>query len=1121
MLNLRHLLQAVTLSMLISGCGVTAQISKLASELTPTPSPTYEDLTDGPAITINNPLDLSTVPTTGTGPYTYEIIEGSGSISGSTYTPGATTGDVIIKITDANGDVSHIKIPVAPTPTVSPAQVFLGVSDTFDFSGANGVPPYTYSATGGTIDSSGLFTADGSTGAATVTVTDSLGNTHTLNLTIRPALNSAVTASTMAATSTVTMSGIDGAGGYTYSLVSGSGSIHASTGVYSPGGTSGTVVLRVTDAAGKTSDQSVTVAPLLTISPINKIILVNTTTTFTASGGVPPYSYAVGIGNTGTVGLTTGAYQAPGIAASETVTVTDALGTTATATVQVNPPVKISATKTKYYTNTSITVSGADGIPPYTYSLIMGTGTLNSTTGEFTTTTIGTKRFRVTDSTGASTTLITTAYNPLLTSTFKVAINSVITFTPSGGIPPYTTTLLSGGGSLSLLNYTAPGTLGVATIQVTDAGGTSVNVTADITNPPSISQFEISGPYISDIVNVSAAGSEYDKWCILEGLNYVSACVWQNGTLPAVFDTNKLYREGRSYFAFVSRGSAVASASSHKFFNSTFPLGSKNNFGSPSGIATSSDGFWIADSSLNKVFKYDANGNWLMTLGSDNPTAQTGFFKYLARIFVDSNDRLYVVDQGNDRIQIFDASGSYSRTVPADGVMDSPTNGHFENPWAVYVDNSGNMYVADNTGRVQKFDSTGNWVFTFGSLGTGNGQFSVPRDIEVDSSGNIFVMDYGNSRVQKFDSNGTWLATFGGPGTTDGLFDAIADIEIAPSGEIYVMDKNRLQIFNSAFVFQSSSPIGTGENLVNYAHALSLDSLGNFYVLQSGNQIVSKFNNSLVHQFTVGSTVRENGSFNNPQNIFRDSSGNLWVVERTGCRVQKFSSTGTWLMAFGSCGTGNGEFKEPTAVVTASDGSIYVADSLNLRIQKFDSSGTYLSQFPFGQVADMVITSSDVLYASRSSTKDAVKFATDGSIIEVYSSGAIGTVQGLAVDASGSVYVADPINAVIHKFSHDAIYLGTIGGPGTGNGQFGSISDLTFAPNGDIYVLENGGVNRVQIFDSTGTYKSQFSSFGYGIGQLVYPMNIVIDPTNENIYIVEPNRHRVQKFNSSGAPLLQ
>jgi DNA-binding beta-propeller fold protein YncE len=67
------------------------------------------------------------------------------------------------------------------------------------------------------------------------------------------------------------------------------------------------------------------------------------------------------------------------------------------------------------------------------------------------------------------------------------------------------------------------------------------------------------------------------------------------------------------------------------------------------------------------------------------------------------------------------------------------------------IDTSGNIFVVDEgNNRIQKFDSNGNFITKWGTEGTGNGQFDEPTGIAIDSSGNVYVVDRGNSRIQVF-----------------------------------------------------------------------------------------------------------------------------------------------------------------------------------------------------------------------------------------------------------------------------------------------------------------------------------------------------------------------------------
>ena len=82
-------------------------------------------------------------------------------------------------------------------------------------------------------------------------------------------------------------------------------------------------------------------------------------------------------------------------------------------------------------------------------------------------------------------------------------------------------------------------------------------------------------------------------------------------------------------------------------------------------------------------------------------------------------------------------------------------DGHFKQPLGVAVDVSGNVYVADSGApvrRIQKFDSSGNFITKWGSDGAGDGQFRSAVGMAVDSSGNVYVSDTSLRRIQKFTS---------------------------------------------------------------------------------------------------------------------------------------------------------------------------------------------------------------------------------------------------------------------------------------------------------------------------------------------------------------------------------
>ncbi len=125
----------------------------------------------------------------------------------------------------------------------------------------------------------------------------------------------------------------------------------------------------------------------------------------------------------------------------------------------------------------------------------------------------------------------------------------------------------------------------------------------------------------------------------------------------------------------------------------------------------------------------------------------------------DREENIYVVDQGNNRVQVLDRRGNFVREWGGRGF--SP--GSFDTPSAIAMDPiSGNLYVVDSGNhRVQKFDPNGKLLMTLGRLGSGRGDFNKPSDVAIDRKGNLFVADTGNNRIQKFDSSGKFLAEWG------------------------------------------------------------------------------------------------------------------------------------------------------------------------------------------------------------------------------------------------------------------------------------------------------------------------------------------------------------------------
>src|SRR5438034_135207 len=160
-------------------------------------------------------------------------------------------------------------------------------------------------------------------------------------------------------------------------------------------------------------------------------------------------------------------------------------------------------------------------------------------------------------------------------------------------------------------------------------------------------------------------------------------------------------------------------------------------------------------------------GTFLLKWGIKSGTGNGQFLGPLG-VATDASGHVYVADDGNARIQKFDASGTFLTTWGGAG----SGNGQFNCPTGVATDGSGNVYVSDHSyPPLRKFDAGSIFLNAGIKSGTGNGQFHGPHGVATDGSGNVYVSDTNNNRVQKFDASGTFLTAWGSYGTGTGQFE--------------------------------------------------------------------------------------------------------------------------------------------------------------------------------------------------------------------------------------------------------------------------------------------------------------------------------------------------------------
>lgn len=138
------------------------------------------------------------------------------------------------------------------------------------------------------------------------------------------------------------------------------------------------------------------------------------------------------------------------------------------------------------------------------------------------------------------------------------------------------------------------------------------------------------------------------------------------------------------------------------------------------------------------------------------PGRETGQLNRAEGLGIDAQDRVYVADSCNHRIQVFQADGTFIRTYGRAG----RDPGEFSYPYDIKVDADGRQYVCEfGNSRITILDSQDHVIELLGGDHAGGqpGRFANPWSIALDSLGNLYVADSQNHRVQKFLRRGIRL----------------------------------------------------------------------------------------------------------------------------------------------------------------------------------------------------------------------------------------------------------------------------------------------------------------------------------------------------------------------------
>lgn len=327
------------------------------------------------------------------------------------------------------------------------------------------------------------------------------------------------------------------------------------------------------------------------------------------------------------------------------------------------------------------------------------------------------------------------------------------------------------------------------------------------------------------------------------------------------------------------------------------------------------------------AFSYYGNGSATYFAGSGNSAFADGTgtgasFYFPTAMVKDATGNFFIADRENNRIRKMTAAGvvtTFAGNSTAGLTDGTGTAASFNNPYALAIDASGNLYVGDRLNyAIRKITPAGVVTTlagngTYGNVyGTGSAaRFGEILGIATDAAGNIFAADYNNSTIKKITPAGvvTLFAGSGSSGFADGTANTASfrepfGLAFDAAGNLFVGDyhNNAIRKITPAAVVttiagsgSAGSANGTGTAATfNLPAGLTVDPGGNIYVCDVNNHTIRKITSAgVVTTFsgtagTSGDTDGASPLYWNPLGVCGDFANNtLYVVDFVNNRIKK------------------------------------------------------------------------------------------------------------------------------------------------------------------------------------------------------------------------------------------
>ena len=596
------------------------------------------------------------------------------------------------------------------------------------------------------------------------------------------------------------------------------------------------------------------------------------------------------------------------------------------------------------------------------------------------------------------------------------------------------------------------------------------------------------------------------------------------------------------------------------------------NLYSAAGVALDAIGnLYIVDHDNHRIRRVDAvtriittvAGNGAAAFAGDDGAATSASLHFPTGVALDASGNLYIADGGNHRIRKVVAATGIITTVAGNGLFSAlgdggpATDANVTSPAGVALDASGNLYIADGNARIRKVAAATGIITTV--AGNGSGTYAgdggaatsaglTPAGVALDASGNLYIVDFNNQRIRKVAAatgiittvagNGSiGLAQDGGPATSASLYYP-RGVALDASGNLYIADQSHQRIRkvaaatgiittvagNGTNAFAGDGGAATSASLGEPC-GVALDAGGNLYIADHDNYRIRE----VAAATGIITTVAGNGSIGfagdggaatgaslySPAGVALDASGNLYIAEHDNQRVRRVAAaTGIISTVAGNgsdtfAGDGGAATSAgvggPVGVALDASGNLYIANQYDQRIRKVAAATGIITT-----------VAGNGVYG----------FAGDGGAA---TSARLASPAGIALDASGNLYIADYSNHRIRKVAAATGIITTVAGNGilgfAGDGGAATGAKLNYPvgvaldASGNLYIADRDNCRVRMVAAATGIIRtvagngaSDFAGDGGPAtsASLSCPAGVALDARG-NLYIADIGNHRIRK----------